>query len=118
MNLEQVIKDVNDKKASINKKYNIYMDRINGWMREIEDIPNKFSQNSKQYQEQQKKRLEDKILKAQNDVEEWLQKQTDNIEKWLAEKQDKITKQLEKAAEDLLTSRKEFAETEKNEQIK
>lgn len=108
MNLEQVIKDTNDKKISIEGQYNKYIAKINEWKKELEDIPNKYSQNSKQYQEQQKKRLENKISDAQTKAEEWLEQQLNNVEKWLIEKQNDITEQLEKVANDLLAAREEF----------
>lgn len=108
MNIEQIINDINEKKSSIESTYNKYMKKIDDWTKELDEVPRTYKNNSPQYKEQQKKKLEQKIKDAQDSVEKWMKKAQSDMDQWLQNKQDIVTKQLEKAAKDLLKSREEF----------
>lgn len=110
MDNEQVIQDANDKKASIDAKMKKVLGKIEEWMNQIDDIPNTYSKNSKQYQDKKRKSLEGKIEQAQKDLDEWLKNQQSKLDEWLNDKLESILKDSKREEESMQNSRKKFEE--------
>lgn len=108
MDISQVIKDMNNRRSSIDKIYNDWMERIDQWKLDIDNIPYKYGNRSKQFQENEKMKLYNKINDLQQRAEQWLSNQISEVETWLKNKQNDIQKQLEKKEKEILKSRKNF----------
>lgn len=108
MDLEQVLSDINKRKQDIETKYGSIMDKISKLQKDIDDIPMKYYNRSKQFQEEQCQILMNKISELESKLERWIDNQSKKSESKLKELQDKIIKNNEQYAKNLLTLKSKF----------
>lgn len=94
MDLNEVIKTGDDIQKTFQDKYNKLMSDIDQLGEDIKNIPIKYANNTKQYQEEQRITLEAKLEKKRIAVDKWIKKQTKNIEDWINNRKDDVIKEL------------------------
>ena len=114
MDIEKVLRDINQRKESIEGKYSNLLEVLAGLEKELADIPVKYANRTKQFQKEKRKELEKKIAEKTKTIKEWKDKQMKDIEDWLIEKQNQIMEEAKKLDEELVERRNSFKISKEN----
>lgn len=108
MELAKVISDINKRKTEIETKYNNVINQINKIREEIDQIPTKFHDRTKQFQNEKRNALLNRIEVLERNIEKWLNNQKTIVESKLSDFKDQVAKDAENYANNLINSKSNF----------
>lgn len=91
-------------KKNIQNEYDGMLKKIEKYENELIELDNKFPNNSKQFREEKRKQLQNKIDSYKNDLEKWIDTQSNNAQKWFDSAMEPIKKSIEENIKSMITA--------------
>lgn len=95
MDASEIAKQLNDKKKTIDDRYGKWVEKINEYLKAINDAQINYSKNSNQFINKKIAIYRRKIDELQKYAEEWLQEQLKSVESWANGEISKTNSQIE-----------------------
>ena len=91
-------------KENIQTKYKTILGKIQEIRKDLDELDKKYPNNSEQFKEEMRKKLNDKIQKLENQLKEWVDKQSQKAQDWFDEQTDSIKKIIATKIKTMITA--------------